>query len=409
MGDEWTIIRNQENANRGSIWLGWNKRKWAGSILHTHDQFIHARLKNVGGYEFEIMVVYGENNAVKRRRLWEGITASQPTSDSNDWLLIGDFNEIRHPAERDGHGSFDIAGADEFESAIVGFTELEAIGEIFTWSNGIGPLHTSSRLDRALGNPRWIARWPQSRPRLLMGTSSDHAGLQLQLTHLEKRSTPFKFCTSWLLEEEFNSRFSAAWKAPASETALYKLQMKINAMRAAGKEWAKLKRNSVVTPTKVVAELQQIALMLQTYPLNEDIQKDFKSIKDELIKVQHCEQLDLQQRAHVSWLTKGDHGSKFFAQAIKSRQAKNSVMGTLDINGIQTNSLAEMKNRALEYFTNLYSTPMSPPPRFQISISELRRVQQLRRTQILGPSPSVKKSGALSKICQELRLRVWMD
>lgn len=72
--------------------------------------------------------------------------------------MIGDFNEIRHSDERDGHGSFDRVGADEFELAISGFTELDTIGGYFTWSNGIDPLHTRSRLDRAIGNQGWIAR-----------------------------------------------------------------------------------------------------------------------------------------------------------------------------------------------------------------------------------------------------------
>lgn len=67
-----------------------------------------------------------------------------------------------------------------------------------------------------------------------MRTSNDHAGLHLQLTHLEKRSTPFKFYISWLKEEEFNNRFRAAWKTLVSGTPLYKLQSKINAVRAAG-------------------------------------------------------------------------------------------------------------------------------------------------------------------------------
>lgn len=100
MGGEWNIIRNREAPNRDSIWIGWNKEKWSGTILQTHDQFIHARLKNIGGYQFDITVVYGENTAIKKRQLWEGITGSRQASDLNDWLLIGDFNEIRHPVKK---------------------------------------------------------------------------------------------------------------------------------------------------------------------------------------------------------------------------------------------------------------------------------------------------------------------
>lgn len=89
-------------------------------------------MKNVGGYELNLTMVYGKNTVVKRRRLWDGINASRSTSNTRDWLLIGDFNEIRHPTEREGHGSFDRVGVDDFEMATAGFTKLEAIGRNFT-------------------------------------------------------------------------------------------------------------------------------------------------------------------------------------------------------------------------------------------------------------------------------------
>lgn len=148
MGEEWTIMGNQVPETRDSIWLGWKTMKWKGSILRAYEQFIHMRMENVGGYLLDLTVVYGENSVIKRRRLWEGISDCRIISNSNDWIMIGDFNEIRHPAERDGHGSFDRAGAEDFENAIIGFTELEAVGGNFTWSNGPSPQHTRSRLDR---------------------------------------------------------------------------------------------------------------------------------------------------------------------------------------------------------------------------------------------------------------------
>lgn len=102
-------------------------------------------------------------------------------------------------------------GATEFETEINGFTELEVVGGVFTWANGTMPNHTRSRLDRALGNPLWIARWPQVRPMLILDTTSDHAGLHIQLTQPEKGSSLFKFFNSCLRDDEFNSEFKDAW------------------------------------------------------------------------------------------------------------------------------------------------------------------------------------------------------
>lgn len=155
---DWRIIRNITEGDRDSIWLGWKPSQWSAAILVTHSQYIHVRMTNTGGYTFNLMVVYRERTAVKRRELWSGISSLRSTSDSRDWLIVGDFNEIRHPAEREGHGAFDRAGATKFENAIAGFTELETIGGEFTWSNRVGALHTRSKLNRMLGNVHWIAR-----------------------------------------------------------------------------------------------------------------------------------------------------------------------------------------------------------------------------------------------------------
>lgn len=78
--------------------------------------------------------------------------------------------------------------------------------------------------------------------------------------------------------------------------------------------------------------------------------------------MQHREQLDLQQRAHVNWITQGDQGSKFFAHAIKARHVKNSIMETLNTGGKQIHSLAEMKCRAIDYLNDLYVADARHPP-----------------------------------------------
>lgn len=195
-----------------------------------------------------------------------------------------------------------------------------------------------------------------------MGTSSDHAGLHLQFTRLEKTSTSFKFFNSWLRDDDFNCRFREAWKATVSGSPLFQLQIKINAVRAVGKDWARAKRSSAVNSRKVVADLQAIAVHLQLDPLNLAIHTDFKEAKGKLIVRQHRKRMDLQQRAHANWIKEGDQGTRFFAQAIKSRQTRNSIMGTLDNSGIQTNSLEEMKERATNYFSGLFSVSDRPRP-----------------------------------------------
>lgn len=114
-------------------------------------------------------------------------------SDQIDWLLAGDFNEIRYPHEHDGCGQFDHVGASDFNLVVEDLIELDNVGGTFTWSNGFSPQHTRTKLDRAFGNQLWIDRWAQVRLSLLHGNTSDHTALLIELIETERAPKPFHF------------------------------------------------------------------------------------------------------------------------------------------------------------------------------------------------------------------------
>lgn len=86
-----------------------------------------------------------------------------------------------------------------------------------------------------------------------------------------------------------------------------------------GKNWAQLLRLRNESSRRIEAELHNVASKLQSDPSNQALQTAWRELKANLIEYQHREQLDLQQCAHISWLTQGDRGTKFFARAIKAR------------------------------------------------------------------------------------------
>lgn len=125
-------------------------------------------------------------------------------------------------------------------------------------------------------------------------------------------------------------------------------------IRKAAKNWVKNKKLVADSSRKVVTLLQVEETKLQSDPQNPTLQNAYKDLKTKLDELQHREQMDLRQRAHVNWITQGDQWTKFFAQEIRARHAGNSIMGTIDSEGNQTHSLSEMKVRAIEYFTKLF-------------------------------------------------------
>lgn len=114
------------------------------------------------------------------------------------------------------------------------------------------------------------------RPMLIYGTTSDHAGLHIQLTTTEKETTPFKFFNSWLRNDKFNELFAEAWNKIMEGSPIYILQRKIEAVRKAGNDWTRQKRSETETPVKIVADLQTEASKLQGDPHNPCCKKGAK-------------------------------------------------------------------------------------------------------------------------------------
>lgn len=69
---------------------------------------------------------------------------------TREWLLVGDFNEIRSPVNKDGRGNFDQERTIDFNLELNNLIWLDAIGGFFTWSNGFVLNNTRKKLDRVL-------------------------------------------------------------------------------------------------------------------------------------------------------------------------------------------------------------------------------------------------------------------
>lgn len=65
-------------------------------------QFIHALVTNQGSLEFLIATIYYSNKREERKSVWEALPSISLTTNSHSWVVMGDFNEIRYPEERQG-------------------------------------------------------------------------------------------------------------------------------------------------------------------------------------------------------------------------------------------------------------------------------------------------------------------
>ncbi|KAJ8450987.1 hypothetical protein Cgig2_032612 [Carnegiea gigantea] len=108
---------------------------------------------------------------------------------SHPWLLAGDFNKTRSLNKRD-HGGPDMV-------------------------RGLSPsTKKSARLDRALCNMEWRARFPEGGVKHLVRNQSNHAPILILMagfSQLMKDVKLFKFQATWLLHSGFEELIRRSW------------------------------------------------------------------------------------------------------------------------------------------------------------------------------------------------------
>ncbi|KAL0455380.1 UNVERIFIED_CONTAM: LINE-1 retrotransposable element O protein [Sesamum latifolium] len=134
------------------IWLAWDDSEVDVNILLVHNQCIHCRVIAKRTHVSSLItVVYGLNEVVPRRELWEQLVCIVEDIGDEPWLVLGDFNTVLDLSEVHGtSGDISIAMVD-FQACFrdIGLLHVPMLGETYTWHNcSDGPRSLWKKLDR---------------------------------------------------------------------------------------------------------------------------------------------------------------------------------------------------------------------------------------------------------------------
>ncbi|KAF7129874.1 hypothetical protein RHSIM_Rhsim10G0146400 [Rhododendron simsii] len=156
----WEFIHNGDVGPVARIIVAWRKQGSVIREIFKSDQVILIFVE-IDMTTFLFSVIYGFNQATSRRQLWVDLRSCHGIVGSQPWILVGDFNSVRWQNEKSNPSHFDASAAAEFNSCLndVEVEDLNAKGLWFSWSNRrVGLDHSSSRIDRALGNSHWQSK-----------------------------------------------------------------------------------------------------------------------------------------------------------------------------------------------------------------------------------------------------------
>ena len=194
----WRFSNNNDHHSNGRIWVAWDPSILNVKVEYASSQLMHTSVTIIDtNQRFFASFVYGFNTATKRSPLCRDIRQISTGIATAPWILLGDFNVVRHPSERLGgdpswHPYFDDFNACCYQSSL---DDLRYSGHYLTWSNkSSDDKLISSKLDRALINIHWESIFNGSNAIFLPPGVSNHCPTLVSTgVAIRTRKPSFKF------------------------------------------------------------------------------------------------------------------------------------------------------------------------------------------------------------------------
>ncbi|KAL4196827.1 hypothetical protein AMTRI_Chr04g248190 [Amborella trichopoda] len=188
-------------------------------------------------------------------------------------------------------------------------------GSRFMWSSH-SPQPTLSKLDRFLISIKWEQAFPGSHALSLPKTTSNHCPILLDTIVVHRGPKQFRFELVWLQEESLLTLIPLWWNSmstPIARRAGYRLQTKIQLLKAALKNWSKsIPGNYSQNETSLFHVIQSLDRLEESRPLSEQEASLRSSTRLDYFVNLKKEELFWFQSSRVKWLKTGDLNTGFF-------------------------------------------------------------------------------------------------
>lgn len=187
----------------GGLFIAWNDTIFAGEKVFQNDFSLSIRfISKISGDSWILTNIYGPCQGPKRVFFLDWIKNIQMPDDTK-WMLMGDFNYIRYPSNRNGSGG-NFSDMLNFNEAINSLALIESPlkGRIFTWSN-MQDAPLLEKLAWVFTSEAWTNHYPNTISLPLARLVSNHVPFLIQVgTHIPK-ATVIRFENFWMEIEDF--------------------------------------------------------------------------------------------------------------------------------------------------------------------------------------------------------------
>ena len=223
----WSWLHNYSSAYNGRIWVIWSDHMKV-DLVDSTAQCITCKVL-IDAKQFYLSVVYGFNEGVERRALWNHLYFLNGALSQCPWMIAGDFNIIAHPSKSSKYNGFQGISNDikEFQEIVQKLAVVDHCfsGPMFTWSNNQEEGFLARKLDRVLINDIWLHSFAHSTVEFIPPGDSDHCAALAQLDQeVFSPPKPFKLFNFWTKHPEFLDIVVKSWEVPVRGSPMMILQ-----------------------------------------------------------------------------------------------------------------------------------------------------------------------------------------
>jgi len=177
----------------GGLLVAWKSSLFKGELVFSNEYAISVEFNSQHNDSCWLLTnVYAPCQAEDKLAFLEWLKSIQ-MPDNMDWLILGDFNLIRRPENRNKEGG-NIMEMFLFNEAIsaLGLNEITLQGRKYTWSNKqASPL--LEKLDWAFTSNSWLLSYLDTSLSALDMTPSDHCPCVVKISSHIPKSAIFRF------------------------------------------------------------------------------------------------------------------------------------------------------------------------------------------------------------------------
>lgn len=222
----------------GGILVVWKSSIFIGTEIFQNNFAISVEFSSrLNNDTWVLTSVYGPCDT-EGREIFMNWFGNIQVPDDMDWLIVGDFNLIRKPEDRNRPGE-NMGDMLMFNDAIssLGIMEIPLHGRKFTWTNKQQP-PLLERLHWFFSSQAWTLRYPHTLAHSLIMETSDHWPCVIENKTSIPKGKIFRFENYWISHDSFVPLVANSWNGFFPQQDVAKLLIaKFKSLKSALRSW----------------------------------------------------------------------------------------------------------------------------------------------------------------------------